>query len=96
METGNILGCAYINALARVLQLDLIPSPPYFIAGLCRGRSPADRAVQAMTADRLLVCRTSFQRSDEEFQWQVLFIPTDSLRLKMESLLRVTAVGEVR
>lgn len=86
METGNILGCAYMNALARVLQLDLIPSPPYFIQDYAAAVLQQIVQKQAMTADRLLVCRTNFQRSGEELQWQVLFIPTDSLRLKMESL----------
>lgn len=86
METGNILGCAYMNALARVLKLDLIPSPPYFMQDYAAAVLEQIVQRQALTTDRLLVCRTRFQRSGEELQWQVLFIPTDALRQKMESL----------
>ena len=31
VETGNILGCAYMNALTRLVGTDLVPSAPYFI-----------------------------------------------------------------
>jgi chemotaxis protein CheC len=86
METGNILGCAYMNTMARVLQLDLIPSPPCFIQDYAAAVLQQIVQKQAMTTDRLLVCRTSFRASGEELQWQVLFIPTDALRMKMESL----------
>jgi chemotaxis protein CheC len=30
-ETGNILGCAYVNALSRLIGVDLAPSSPCFI-----------------------------------------------------------------
>ena len=85
-ETGNILGCAYMNAFARVLRLDLIPSPPFFIQDYAAAVLQQIVMKQAMTTDRLLVCRTNFRRSGEELQWAVLFVPTDLLRLQMESL----------
>jgi chemotaxis protein CheC len=86
METGNILGCTYMNALARVLRLDLIPSPPHFLQDYAAAVLEQIVLKQAMTNDRLLICNTSFQQSGERLKWQVLFIPTDALRLKMESL----------
>ena len=86
METGNILGCAYMNALARQLNIELIPSPPCFIQDYAAAVLQQIVQKLAMTADRLLVCRTSFQQSGKELQWQVLFIPNDALRQIMESL----------
>ena len=32
METGNILGCAYVNAITRLIDHQLVPTPPFFYA----------------------------------------------------------------
>jgi chemotaxis protein CheC len=83
-ETGNILGCAYLNALTRLINAELVPSAPYFIQDY--GASVLEQAVltQAMTCDRVLVCRTAFRRQGEELSWRVIFVPSDSMRLAME------------
>ncbi len=39
METGNILGCAYVNALTRLIGTDLRPSAPVLHPGF-RGQRP--------------------------------------------------------
>jgi chemotaxis protein CheC len=90
-ETGNILGCAYVNAITRLIDHELIPSPPYFIQDY--GASVLQQAlmVQAATCDQVLVCRTGFHRAGEDLNWRVLFVPTQSLRTAMEGSLRVTA-----
>ena len=41
METGNILGCAYVNALTRLIGTDLRPSAPVLHPGFRRQRPPA-------------------------------------------------------
>ncbi len=86
-ETGNILGCAYMNAVTRLIHHELVPSAPYFIQDY--GASVLQQAlmVQAMTSDRVLVCRTGFHRSGEELNWRVLFVPTEALRDAMERAL---------
>ena len=88
-ETGNILGCAYMNALTRLIGIELIPSAPYFIQDY--GASVLEQAlvVQAMTCDQALICRTGFHRQDEELDWRVLFIPTDAMRRCMVEALHV-------
>ena len=55
-ETGNIFGCAYVNALSRLIGTDLAPSAPYFIQDF--GASVLQQAVmaQALTSDTLLLC----------------------------------------
>jgi len=86
-ETGNILGCAYMNAITRLIDHELVPSAPYFIRDY--GASVLQQAlvVQAMTTDQVLVCRTGFHREGEELSWRVLFVPTAALRTAMEHAL---------
>jgi chemotaxis protein CheC len=89
-ETGNILACAYMNALTRLINADLVPSAPYFIQDY--GASVLQQALlpQAATCDRVLVCRTGFHRHGEDLNWRVLFVPTQSLRMAMERALSAT------
>ncbi len=90
-ETGNILACAYMNALTRLIGVDLVPSAPYFIQDY--GASVLEQALlpQAMTCDKVLVCRTGFHRHGEELNWRVLFVPTQPLRAAMEHALHVAS-----
>lgn len=83
-ETGNILGCAYSNALARWIDCELVPSPPYFVQDF--GASVVEQALmtQAAACDRALVCRTGFHRRGKNLNWNVFFIPTSALREAME------------
>jgi chemotaxis protein CheC len=86
-ETGNILGCAYVNALTRLIGRDLIPSAPYFLQDF--GISILEQAVmaQAMTSDTLLLCNIGFRRRDEALDWRVVFVPTHAMREAMERSL---------
>jgi len=86
-ETGNILGCSYMNALTRLVGVELVPSAPYFLQDY--GASVLQQALmtQAMTSDRALICRTAFHREGEELNWRVLFIPTEAMRIAMEEAL---------
>lgn len=90
-ETGNILGCAYMNALTRLIDVELVPSPPYFVQDY--GASVLQQALvaQAMTCDQALICRTGFHRSNEELNWHVLFLPTLALRKRMEDALHAAS-----
>jgi len=86
-ETGNILGCAYVNALTRLIGRDLVPSAPYFLQDF--GISILEQAVmaQAMTSDTLLLCNIGFHRRDEALDWRVVFVPTHAMREAMERSL---------
>ncbi|MBN2022689.1 MAG: chemotaxis protein [Pirellulales bacterium] len=86
-ETGNILGCAYMNALTRLIDRELVPSAPYFIQDY--GASVLQQAlmVQAVASDQVLICRTGFHREGEELNWSVLFVPTERMREAMEAAL---------
>jgi chemotaxis protein CheC len=90
-ETGNILGCAYMNALTRLIDTELVPSAPYFIQDY--GASVLQQALMAQAADcdRVLVCRTGFHREGADLNWRVLFVPTDRMRRAMEGTPAGTA-----
>ena len=84
-ETGNILGCAYLGALTHLVDAELVPSAPYFVQDF--GASVLEQALmsQAMTEDKVLVCRTGFHRDGENLNWNVIFVPGASLRAKLEA-----------
>jgi len=86
-ETGNILGCAYVNALSRLIGTDLAPSAPYFIQDF--GASVLQQAVmtQALTSDTLLLCEIGFHREGEELDWRVVFVPTQGMQAAMQQSL---------
>jgi len=86
-ETGNILGCAYLNALAESVGIDLIPSPPQFIQDY--GASVLQQALltQAMVTDDIMIARTGFTRGEQELDWSVFFIPTVPAREAFETML---------
>ena len=92
-ETGNILGCAYMNALTRLIGKELVPSPPYFIQDF--GASVLEQALmaQAMTCDHVLICRTGFHREGEALNWRVLFVPTDAMRRSMVEAIHSSRRG---
>jgi len=90
-ETGNILSGAYMKVLTEAIDAKLVPSAPYFIQDY--GASILQQAVvaQAMISDRVLICRTNFQREGESLKWNVFFVPTEDLLEKLEHTVAVEA-----
>ncbi|PQO44665.1 chemotaxis protein [Blastopirellula marina] len=90
-ETGNILGCAYLNALTRLMSVELVPSPPYFLQDY--GASVLQQALmeQAAIDDQVMICRTRFTRGDQELNWNVFFVPNSQMRQMMEDALHIDA-----
>ncbi len=88
-ETGNILACAYMNALTRLIGTELVPSAPYFLQDY--GASVLQQALiaQATVCDLVLVCRTGFHRQGEDLNWRVIFVPTDAMRQAMGQALHL-------
>jgi len=80
METGNILGCAYVNAVTRLIDYPLVPSTPYFVVDY--GASVLQQALlgQALASDTVLIGRTMFQHKEDELSWWLLFVPSIALR----------------
>lgn len=90
-ETGNILGCAYLNSITRLIGAELVPSPPFFLQDY--GSSVFEQAImeQADDSDKILVCKTIFHLDSVELDWSVLFLPTSGLRHAMESSVLATS-----
>jgi chemotaxis protein CheC len=86
-ETGNILGCAYVNALTRLIDRELVPSVPYFVQDYAASVLQQALVAQAFGRDTVLLCRTGFHCANENLSWHVLFIPSFSLRTAMENAL---------
>lgn len=88
-ETGNILGCAYMNALTKLVDVELVPSIPYFLCDF--GASVIEQALmaQVISMDKVLICNTTFHRGDEDLNWNVIFVPSDRLRTKLEAAVEL-------
>jgi chemotaxis protein CheC len=86
-ETGNILGCAYLNALTRLVAVELVPSPPYFIQDYAASVLDQALAPLAGECDVVTICRTNFRREGQDLNWNVLFIPTPGLRQALSEAL---------
>ena len=86
-ETGNILGSAYLNAMTSLTGRRFWPSPPLVTEDYAM--SVVQQAVmsQAMTEDRVLLCRTRFLRRGQRVEWNLIFVPSPELL----ELLRETA-----
>jgi chemotaxis protein CheC len=87
-ETGNILGCAYMNAITRLIDRQLMPSAPYFVQDYGASVLQQALAAQASGRDAVLVCRTGFHSHNENLRWRVLFMPTAALRMAMENAMQ--------
>lgn len=88
-ETGNILGCAYLNALSRLIHVELVPSAPLLMRDYLASAIEQALLPQAMACDRLVVCRTVFRREDETLDWRVFFVPTHAMRERIEKAIHV-------
>jgi chemotaxis protein CheC len=84
LETGNILGCAYMNALVRLIDAEMVPSPPYFIQDYAVSVLEQALLAPAMVTDKVLICQTGFRREGKQLDWRVVFIPTAEMRKAME------------
>ncbi|WP_165225230.1 chemotaxis protein CheC [Aquisphaera insulae] len=88
METTNIVGCAYLNALAAHLPGglakgeggdadELVPSPPTFLHEFAGSLLEFALMDQALELDRVLLVHSAFSagRRDLSLDWTLLFIP---------------------
>jgi len=86
METGNIVGCAYLRGLADRLETVLIPSAPYYFQDFGASVLQQSLMEQAMTCDQVLVGRTEFRLRGETMNWHLFFVPGAGLRDSVEKL----------
>jgi chemotaxis protein CheC len=85
-ETTNIVGCAYVNALAAHLPGmgagtdadELIPTPPVFLHEFAGSLIQFVVMEQALELDQVLLIRSDFAggRPGLNLKWTLLFIPS--------------------
>lgn len=80
LETHNIIGCAYLNSLARHIPaqdgaLELVPSPPEFRRDYAESLLQSVFIDQAMFNDLVFVAKAKFEIRGEPLQWTLLFVP---------------------
>ena len=84
LETANIIGCAYLNALARGFpesdhgSHELVPSPPKFTRDFAEALIQFALMNQAMASDLVFLTRTEFCIEDSPVSCDLLFVPDAS------------------
>lgn len=84
-ETTNIVGCAYVNALAAHLpsgpgEPELVPTPPTFLHEFAGSLLEFALMEQALELDRVLLIRSEFRGGPDmpQLNWTLLFVPSRS------------------
>jgi chemotaxis protein CheC len=81
LETGNIIGCAYLNSLARGFPEtgaaggELVPSPPKFARDFAESLMQFALMNQAAATDVVFLTRTEFRIEDSPVNCNLLFVP---------------------
>jgi chemotaxis protein CheC len=92
LETTNIVCCAYLNSLARILPedatdgSDLIPSPPRFGHDFAASLIESALMGQVAATDRVLLAETRFQIDGSPVHWTLLFVPDAESMIRLRLL----------
>ena len=93
LETTNIIGCAYLNALVHFIRArdgaasELVPSPPRFVRDFAESLMEFALMNQAMASDFVFLTRTEFSIEGAPVNWNLLFVPdAESLATLQEML----------
>jgi chemotaxis protein CheC len=75
-EMGNIIGSAFLNAIADALDMRLLPSPPEVILDMAGAILDVAFAEILQQTDDVIVAETSFGTSDRQARGTFLVIPS--------------------
>lgn len=98
-ETTNIIGCAYVNALAAHLPGgddagELVPTPPTFLHEFAGSLLEFALMEQAVERDKLLLIRSEFSGGPDlpQLNWTLLLVPSpaalEALAASLTGLVR--------
>ena len=96
LETMNIIGSVYLNALARHYsaelqnEIELLPTPPSFFREFADCLLQSAFIDQASLSDWIVVAKTSFTIRGERLNWTLLFVPCGDSMQKLSSLSNET------
>ena len=87
LETTNIIGCAYLNALTRALPPDphgkseLIPAPPQFRRDYANSLMQFALMAQVAVANHVFLAKSLFHVDGSPVNWTLLLVPdAESIR----------------
>ena len=92
METANIVGCAYLNALSDSLPPSregadpLKPGPPHFRHEFAASLLEFAMMDQAAVSERLLLIRTTFEFEESRLDWSLLLVPAGETLMTIRDL----------
>lgn len=93
LETANIVGCAYLNALAHFFQAggvashELVPTPPRFVRDFAASLLQFALMNQAQVSDQLFLTRTEFSIEKSPVNWSLVFVPDAQWFLALREML---------
>ncbi len=92
LETTNIVGCAYLNSLARELfpgqpGTELLPTPPSFYQDFAASLMQSVLMSQAMASDQVLLAQSAFTIDGRPVSWTLLWVPDAETMQRLAELL---------
>jgi chemotaxis protein CheC len=93
LETANIIGCAYLNAIAKSLADvtcapgELLPSPPRFVRDFAESVMQFALMNQAVASDLVFLTRTEFRIADTPVNCSLLFVPDARCSSRLKEML---------
>lgn len=93
LETANIIGCAYLNSLARYFPESsadtqaLVPTPPKFARDFAESLMQFALMNQAMASDLAFLTRTEFRIEDAPVNCNLLFVPDAECLSTLQEML---------
>lgn len=93
LETTNIVGSTYLNALARTLPAgsgtsELLLSPPRFSHDYAESLIEFALMAQIVASDTVLLARARFRIDDDPVAWTMLLVPDARSMSTLRELLR--------
>jgi chemotaxis protein CheC len=92
-ETANIIGCAYLNSLARCFPEaasesgDLLPSPPRFVRDFAESLIEFALMDQAMASDVVFLTRNEFHIEGAPVSCRLMLVPDVACLARLRELL---------
>lgn len=94
MEVGNILASSFCDALAELLGIVLLPSPPNFVVDMADSIIDPVIIHVGMVADEAILFRTNFSDVENFIDGYIMFIPDPQILDRILGILEKKASGQ--
>lgn len=88
-EVGNIISSSYVNALTRLVNINLISSVPAFVQDMFGAILTTAYIESGQLEDKLLIIENYFVENNKRIRGQLFFIPNPESLDKIFSLLNI-------